>query len=248
MLAALCLSALSICAFAAFGVSNAAAMTLHECKAETGTGTKYTDSTCSTESKTGTFQTVTLPLNTNVELEPTLTPTGEPPVTHAVLASTVAGIAIEITCTALSSGNTIAKNVTGNIVEGSGSTTFTGCTLAKPTGTGCVVKSPGAGGGTITTNLLTTKTSEMNTKFSPPVSGVFVEIEFSGCTPAALNGVKAVKGFVNGVQTTNTSQTFNSGAGELTFGGQEAHFKATVHYKTKGTSTLVAQETNIEGK
>ncbi|HEX4306881.1 MAG TPA: hypothetical protein VHZ54_12660, partial [Solirubrobacterales bacterium] len=48
ILAALCLSALSICAFAAFGVSNAAAMTLHECKAETGTGTKYTDSTCST--------------------------------------------------------------------------------------------------------------------------------------------------------------------------------------------------------
>jgi hypothetical protein len=169
-------------------------------------------------------------------------------VTHAVLASTVAGIAIEITCTALSSGNTIAKNVTGNIVEGSGSITFTGCTVAKPTGTGCIVNTPSAGAGTIATNVLSTKTIEMNTRVSPPASGVFFELQFSGCTPAALNGTKSFKGLLNGVQTTPTSQTFNTGAGELTFGGQEAHFKATVHYKTKGTSTLVAQETNSEGK
>jgi hypothetical protein len=248
MLGALCLCALSICAFAAFGVSNAAAMTMHECLEATGTGVKYTDNTCTTESGTGKFQTVPIELGKSVALEPTLTPTGTPPVTHAVLTSTVAGIEIEITCTALSSTNTVAKNVAGNIVEGSGNVTFTGCGLVRPEKQECTVKGGGGGAGTIITNLLSTKTEGMNTKFTPPKEKAFVEIEFSGCKTAALNGTKPVNGFVNGVQTTPTSQTFNSGAGELTFGGQVAHFIATVHYKTKGTSTLVALETNSEGK
>jgi hypothetical protein len=58
--------------------------------------------------------------------------------------------------------------------------------------------------------MLTTKTEGMNTTFTPPKDKAFVEIEFSGCKTAALNGRKPVNGFVNGVQAAPTSQTFNS--------------------------------------
>jgi hypothetical protein len=106
MLTALCLSALSI---AAFAVPSASAITMHECLETTGTGVKYTDNTCTTESGTGKFQTVPIELGKQVALEPTLTPTGTPPATHAVLTSTVASIEIETTCTAISSTNAVAK-------------------------------------------------------------------------------------------------------------------------------------------
>lgn len=240
ILGILCLSALGLCMF---GASNASAMTLHECLKGIGTQ-QFKDSKCTEKLSGGEFGTIPIELNKQVELVPTLTPTKGTTETHASLSATIGGIAVEITCTGLNSPNTVAKNVepeAGKMaVEGTGKSEFTGCALKNPAPP-CKVPE------TITTNELKTSTNEMKTKYQPAVGEEFVKITISGCEGGnkILNGEKAVKGFANATSTEAepTSQTFETGAGELTFGGQAAVFKATVHFKTKGTETLVALET-----
>lgn len=242
ILGILCLSVVGLCVV---GASNASAMTLHEClKNIRGTEpiTKYEDEKCEHENQTtGEWQTVPIELGKSVELIPTLTPTEGTTETHATLSATIGGIAVEITCTGVNSPNTVAKNIESAGVmgvEGTGKSEFTGCALKNPAPP-CKVPE------TITTNELKTSTNEMKTKYQPATGEEFVSITISGCEGGnkILNGAKAVKGFANAVSKTPTSQKFETGAGELTFGGQAAVFKATVHFKTKGTNTTVALET-----
>jgi hypothetical protein len=251
LLGMLVLSALAICAFAA---SSAQATTMHECeeKASGPTEQTYKDAKCSEKSGEGKFRTVPLPVNTPIKVEATLTPTKfveEKEELHTVLTTVVGGIAIEITCTELSSPEGTAENKeTGGVMEvvGSGAVTYSKCTVPKPVGQGCTVHTAGQEVGMITTAVLTSKTKDtaaekMEVEYTAP-EGKFVTLIFEGCKTAALNGNKPVTGTVLAEQTTPTSLTVN--VSTLTFGGQPATYKATIHFKTRGgTGNTIAFET-----
>jgi hypothetical protein len=259
ILGLLCMSALSLCAFASFGVASASATTMHQCekKATGPTEKTYTDEFCQTEepSGKGAFRTVPIAANTSVGLTATLTPTAGTEEIHAVMKGILHGIAYEITCTGAENGSvaTTAKNVEeGTVmkVTGTGSIKFTGCSMKGEAATlGCAVTAS-----IETVELSSTSIDEMGgvmkAEYKPVPSTTFVGIVISGCTGAAaiLNGTQNVKGHADSTTTTPTSQTFNTGAGELTFGGAEANFKATIHYKTTSNGKTVAFETNSEGK
>jgi hypothetical protein len=235
--------------------SNAWASTMHECVKEAGTGTKYSDAKCSTQSAEGEYQTKTLPANTPIGLEATLTPTtfngGEE--LHTVLTTVVGGVGVEITCTELSSPGATAENKeTGEVMEvvGKGVVTYSNCTVPKPAGQGCTVHTGTEAAGMITTNSLSSKTidtenGEMHVEYAPTAGAAepFVTLILEKCKSGALNGNKPIYGSVLASQTTPTSQTVN--VSTLHFGsstGPGATYRATVHFKT-GIPKTIALET-----
>jgi hypothetical protein len=239
ILGALFLSALFVCAY---GASSASALTVHECKAAVGTAQGFTSSTCETASAEGAFHTVAL--SGKQKVTPTLTPTtagmnvteGETTGTHVVLHGSFAGIGYQITCTGLTSPNSELENVAGPAVKGTGSTEFTGCTMAKPAT--CTVPA------TIKTVGLTQTTKEDKVIFAPTVGTEFVTFEFGGAScPAAFKGSKTLSGKMVALAASPTSLEFTSTSGnELTFAGQPLQFTAVIHYKT-ADGTLIAYET-----
>jgi hypothetical protein len=251
ILGLLCMSALGLCAFAAFAVADASATTMHQClETKEGTGTKYTDSTCSVKSTEGKWETKTIGLGQLVGLTPTLTPTAGTEETHAVLRGILHGIAYEITCTGIENGTiaTKASNVeeaTKMRVTGTGSVKFTGCSTKGEWATlGCTVPA------SIETVELTWITIDeaaevMKVEYKPTSGTTLAGIAMSNCTGAAsiLNGTQNVKGHADATRDSPTMGTINTGAGELTFGGAEAHLTATTHWKTISNGTTIAFET-----
>jgi hypothetical protein len=237
MLGALLVSALCVCAF---GVSNAAAVTFHQC--ENGTG--QTASEC----EPGVH---TTPIVGSHKIKPTLTPTTGTAETHAVLAATIGGIKTKITCTGLTGSGSV-ENVEG--IEGKMSVTgkeliqeFTGCVLVEP-GQNCTVPA------TITTNkskmesIDNTTTGTMQQKFTPESGEIFTGIVISGCTGGAaiLNGTKNVTGTATSevLAASPTSAEFTSTTGSaLKFGGQTATFEMVYHIATADNGKTLALET-----
>ena len=257
ILGAMLLSALTFCAF---GAASASASTLHECVEESvgATAGGFTDSTCQTESKTGTFHTKPIAPNTKIELEPTLTETagggtggaGEEAGVHLVVHGTIGSVEYRITCKKLTSPNSASENKEsgGKMVnEGTGKNRFEECSMTKPTQ--CAVPA------TIETVELKVTTvdqesGEMFFKVAPVSGSQFVTLTISNAPektcPEALRGSKTVEGNVWGRVDTSDKRmmTFDSTSGsELRFGGQPALFTATVHFKNKNTGRTVASET-----
>ena len=253
-LGALLLSALAVCAF---GVANAPALTLHECKIGIGTGKHYTDATCSRENAEGAF--ATEPVAGEPELEGTLTPTtagaeltiGETGGTHAVLHTTIAAIEVQITCSGFTTPSAKAKNgEAGEVmsVTGSGKWKFTGCSIvgsAKPK-ENCQVPE------TLEFNEMSLTTEEDKIVFKPKEGTLFITIPFSSkpgkTCPAAILGEKALAGgAIKGAVASPTALEFTNTSGtSITLGGAEAKFTAVIHYKTKSAaegSGTVAFET-----
>ncbi len=242
ILGALFLSALCFCVF---GVANASALTVHECKKTEGKGTsRFTDSGCVTPNAAGEFETV--PLVGSNEVVPTLTPTTGTTETHAVLEGTIAGAEYEITCTGLTSANAKLENGTAGtemFVKGSGIVEFTGCKVNKPAGVGCTVPA------TLETEELNSTTKEMTVTFKPTnAEEKIITFTISGCTGGAkvLNGSKTFKGTLAATLLAEkpTSLEFNETSGsKLTFGGQAANFTAVIHFATKANGALLSFET-----
>lgn len=229
-------SGLAICivVFAAGVVPSASAVTVHECKEATGTGVRYTDSTCATESGTGKFQTVPIPVGTPTGLTFTAT-------SNIVLAATIAGVKFEITCTG-GSGSGTATNTEAagamKVVGSEGHISFEGCSVTAPAGKGCTVPS------TLTTNTVKSETTEMKDVITPETGTTFITITVSGCTVTALNGSKTVTGSASGINNTGTTTEFTTTSGSaLTFGGQAATIIGKTHSKVAETGAQVGLET-----
>jgi hypothetical protein len=218
LLCALIISALS--ASSALAVESGT--TAFECSKSTTTKT-FSDEHC-TNSTTGTKEwghkaiaagTSFSIVGSNAKTNSTTT-AAEP----AVLLGTIAGIAVELKCTTVSSTGSLKNVLTGEVhsISGTGIViTYTGCTVVKPVN-GCSVKN-----GTITTNSLTAASKEMGIVFSPPTSGIFTEITLQGCTTSALNGTFPVKGSATAEPVGATLKTTDAGTtGTLTFAGQKA--------------------------
>ncbi len=242
ILGALFLSALCFCVF---GVANASALTVHECKKTEGKGTsRFEDSGCTKEKATGEFETV--PIVGSQEVTMTLTPTTNTTETHAVLEATIGGVPLEITCEALSTPNGKLENVlngTGMGVKGSGKAKFTNCKMTKPAESGCTVPA------TLETEELNSTTKEMTVTFKPTnAEEKIITFTISGCTGGAkvLNGSKTFKGTLAATLLAEkpTSLEFNETSGsKLTFGGQAANFTAVIHFATKANGALLSFET-----
>lgn len=219
---------------AAFVAPSASAVTLHECKEAIGTGVGYTDSTCSTESATGKFQTVPVSANSSVGL--TFTPTSS-----AVLSATIGGVKFQITCTG-GSGSGTAKNVeasgTMKVLGSEGHVRFEGCSVTMPTGKGCAVPS------TLETVTLKSETKEMNDIITPATGETFLTIPVTKCSTEALNGEKAISGSASGINETGTTTEFTPTSGSaLTFGGQSATLTGKTHSKVTATGVQVGLKT-----
>jgi hypothetical protein len=238
------LTVIALC-MGAIGVTNAFAeqtgYTLHECvaKGSGGTGVIYT-ANCVEKSATGTFE--TKPIETPKEVAATST-------SNFVLSTTVGGVNFVITCTSLEAMPTVTNVLTGEFmhVKDEGVTRFTGCTVTAPLKS-CVVSNPAPGGtkGILeTVNLKSDTTATGSTKFEPAAGTTFIEIEVSGCTVAALNGIKNVTGTATSSRETGITQAFTATSGSaLFFGGQAATLTGKYHLATTtgGSGTLLSLE------
>jgi hypothetical protein len=237
---ALCLAGLCSC----IAISQASAMTMHECKEtnEGGTGVKYSDSGCSKVDGTGKFQTVTLKEGQTVEVTPTSTET--------FLSQTVlSGIKFKFHCEEVT-GSAKTTNSYEEVeppkknmyVQGSGKIQLQQCTKIEPAGLGCTIPTE------IETTELQLLTSAMTTAYTPKEGTTLATIKISGCEGAAkaLNGEHQMTGKLVAVteEATPTSQQFTATSGsEVQISGAAATFEGKLHYATKASGQTLAIET-----
>lgn len=131
--------ALAVVAFGAFGVSSAAASTTHECKipevGELFTSGHFLDPNCEKKSGAeGEYHT------TNVKESALLKRTNTSPILIHWVPS---GIEVEVKCETLGGTKTVSNyEKEGKFgFEGEGTISLSGCTVSKPAGKGCTVKS-----------------------------------------------------------------------------------------------------------
>lgn len=193
----LCAFALSavVAQSAAGAIKGTTGFTCKEKKEAGGAG--FSDAHCKTAVGTGAkFEHVGIPEGVTTEGRVTNTLTGgatEPAFLHSVQS----GVELELKATetvgeALGSNKVNAEGE--HFAEGTGKTTYSGVTVVKPAGKGCVVK----GGEIVTKELRGTSLGQgMEGKLTPASEETFATFTIEGCTIAALNGVYEVKGSIN---------------------------------------------------
>jgi hypothetical protein len=157
----------------------------------------------------------------------------------AKLAGTISGIETEVQCTTVGGSGELtnaAASVTGN-----GTIEYTGCTVTKPAGRGCVVT-----GGAVTTKKLAATTvgqTAGNLKFSPFEGTQFAVIPIASClenSPPANS--YPVTGSLIGTVTGATTSTTVEGVktqGTLKFGGQVAGLGGAITISKKSSFPVV---------
>ena len=228
----------TVCAllFSAFAAANASAAGTTTFTCTKGEPKQFSDSHCTETGGTKEYKHVEVAPKTKTTVTSTST-------TNQVLVGTLAGVGVEIVCTAdTASGSGLQNDVTPMDVTGSEIVIkYTGCTVTKPAGKSCVVK-----GGAITTNKLKSTTSlttsPKGVKFEPESGTEFVAITIEKCTVAALNGTFPVKGSEIGIPKGTTLET-TAASSSLTFGGNVATLTGTNTVKGPSGDGLALTET-----
>jgi hypothetical protein len=225
------LCALCALLISAFAAQAASAQTAYECTA-VSSGATFSDAHCTTAGTGAGFKHVEITpgVSKAITLSNAKTGPGTTSAEPTLLSSTVSGVEVEIQATGVSGTGTMENKVSGSemFAEGSGTITYSGATVLKPAGKGCVVKNGGA-----TTKALTASTKGLTNalKFAPTSGSTFVVFEIEGCSIAALNGVYEVTGNVTSSSITGTTTNFEA--------------KQT---KEQGTLKLRGQTASINGK
>ncbi len=143
------------------------------------------------------------------------------------LHSVISGVEVELQSTEIMGSGSMENMVVAgengeHTANGTGVIQYTGVTVTKPAGKGCVVTT-----GEVTTQTLkaTTAGQGMGLKFEPNSGTLFAEFNVTGCSIAALNGKYEVKGSVIGEPvgaTTVTTAAGTTAQGTLTLRGQKA--------------------------
>lgn len=159
----------------------------------------------------------------------------------SVLAGSLSGVATELQCTGLEgTGEMENKEIEKEVflAHGTGTLTYTGCTVLKPAGKGCVVN-----GGKVTTNELTSTSEGSETLAIKPASGeTFASITIEKCTVSALNNTFPVTGSLKATVTGATATTTEAGVttqGTLKFGGNNAGLAGAATNKGENGNGLV---------
>jgi hypothetical protein len=235
LLIALCVAGLWAC----LPASNAAAMTMYECKENPeGPGPHYSDSSCTQFNGSGKYETVTLEQGKTVEVTPTSTETF---LSQVVLL----GIPFKFHCENAtgSAQTTNSVDEKGNMyVQGNGKVKLQQCIELEPEGVGCTIPTE------IETKELQLQTAGMSTSYVPKEGTTLTTLKISGCGGSAkgLNGEWAVTGKLVAVteEATPTTQRFTSTSGsEMKIGGTAATFTGALHYATKANGQTLALET-----
>jgi hypothetical protein len=227
-------SALCLMAFAAFGVSTAAASTTEECKipevGETFTSQHFLDSNCTESNTEGEYHTTAV--KPTALLNRTKTST-------IVINAEPAGIATEIRCETLSGSKTASNYEEGEIrgFKGEGKIKLSSCSVAQPVG--CTVKP-------IETVQLS-ETSEdllgfvMRTVFAPKEGSKLATITLEGC---AISGSYALEGVLRSQTVDIHTEEFSTSSGsELTIAKKPANVKGSFHDATAANGKTVVRET-----
>src|SRR3954451_9738987 len=236
------LGALMVCAasFAAFGASNAAASTLHECtKAEaTSTSVRFEDSNCQEESAKGRFATTPLSAGSHKVTAEGTTP--------FVLSSAPFGIKQKITCKKMmTNGATAANEEVGGKMQVSGGASiieFSECEVNEPAG--CTVAEP------IKTKETTLVTEDlaggvMRTKYTPKIGTEFTTITLGNC--GLVNGGHTTNGALRSESKGVTTQEFSTTSGsELTFFGTTVTLTGTYDEYTETAPNVKGPMLSLE--
>jgi hypothetical protein len=169
-----------------------------------GKGTGFTDAHC-LNLGSGPFGLIEIPSGTETTITATNVKTASETTaaTASVLSATVSGVATELECTGVT-GTGALTNASGS-VSGTGRLTYSGCVVLKPAGKGCKVTS-----GTINSEELraTTVGQSANKLKFEQIGPRFANVDFEGCSIAALNTTHAIVGSLvantNGATVTST--------------------------------------------
>jgi hypothetical protein len=241
------LCALFVSAFAAQGASAQTAVTCAKIEAK-NVGEGFTKAHCKPVDKAGAsekgaYTHVNIPPVTTTELTGTNEKTGEKTETKTVtkLKSVRAGVELELQATGVSGSGTMTNKEEGGVqfASGSGTITYSGVTVTKPAGKGCVVT-----GGTITTNSLSATTKGLTNEllFTPTAgsTAAFANWNVTGCSVSGLNGAYEVTGSVKGQTegaTTNFTHTNTTSQGTLFLSTQKAGIEGTITLGVRANSS-----------
>lgn len=230
----LAISVLCALATGAFAASNAsAAETAWECVPFGEGPKKYEDAHCKVKAGTVNRHTTEFSLAVAIAFVLSNTQTAGP--TNAAAASkfhvALSGVETEVECTGVSGTGELTNAESG--VTGTGVIEYSGCTVAKPAGKGCVVT-----GGAVTTKTLkgTTVGQAANKLLLSPNSGTEIAtLQIEKCSIGALNNKFPVTGSVLGEAsgaTVLTTRTGTTTENTLKIGGNKAGLDGTLTAKS----------------
>jgi hypothetical protein len=222
----------------ALGAAGASAITLHACE-EGGAGAtaqEYTGGTCETKGA-GKFRTV--PIGMATLTTPTL-------VTNQVISATIGAVTVEIVCTGLGGSGkgedvTIgeAKFAFVNLLK----IKYFECTVPKPKGGGCVLKT--AEPPIETTSLKLNGIQEggaLKAELFPEAGITLAKITLEKCSMGSLNAERSLTGearAVVGVDPSILEFTPTSGS-KLELGGNPASYTGDIRLFMEGTTKRMA--------
>jgi len=227
------LCALALCTF---GAANASAGGReYMCEANTATNAEqFSDAHCTVEATgSGGYKHVEIPNGETQEfvVANANTAKGTTAPTPTLLASTVAGVAVEVECTKVTGEGSLTNSEKGT--SGTGTVNYSGCAVTKPAGKGCVVTE---GGFKTALLAVTTEGLGANEVQLGPKSGTeFTTVPISGCSMSGLNQKYAVSGKIiataHGATLTTAHENITK-QGTLNFGGSKAGLTGAVTVST----------------
>jgi hypothetical protein len=227
------ISVLCALAFAALAAANAsAAQRAYAC--EEGGAHQWEDEHCLVpNTTTGAFHHQLLPTSaTNITVTNARTISGTTAAAVQKLRGTLVGVQAEVQCTGVAGTGSLANAAAS--VTGTGTLTYSGCTVTQPPGKGCVVT-----GGSVPTNTLeaTTVGQTAGHVLIEPVNGfILATVPISKCSTAALNNIWPVEGSLvaktNGATATTTHEEVTVWE-EFFWGIEEAGLEGAVTINTE---------------
>lgn len=234
--AAMGVAVLCALVFSAFAASSASANQIYTCKPATGV-TGFADAHClaPTSPPSTNFQHVLE--EGEIEITGTNANTAEGTTAARVskLRGTAAGLETEVICTTVGGSGKAKNEATWG--QGTGVIEYSGCSVAKPAGKGCVVT-----GGAVNTKELfaTTKGLTGELEFTPVSGTEFASVPISSCSVSGLNNTFPVTGSIKGTiegGTTTSTHAGTTAQNTLKFAGQKAGLDGAITIKG-GTNAL----------
>ena len=223
------LCALVLGAFAAASAS--AEQRAYKCTE--GTTKQFSDEHCLVPSGSGAFEHKLLEGETAITGTNAKTAEGTSVASVSKLAGSLSGVVTELQCTGLSGTGQLTNAAAS--VTGTGVITYSGCSVTKPAGKGCVVKN----GEVVTATLKGTTVGQAagKLKFTPNTGETFASITIEKCSIASLNNTFPVQGSLVANTSGATTTTTHAGIteqGTLKFGGVKAGLEGALTIEAGG--------------
>jgi hypothetical protein len=234
------LVAISVLALSAIFAASASANTAYVCE-NIGAGATFSDAHC-LDKKGGPYSHVQVLSPIIVTATNANTLEGTTAASTTKFRGTASGVEFEFQCTTLGGTGTLEnkKEGTATWTEVLVVLNYTGCSVTKPAGKGCVVK-----GNKITTNEWRGSSEGLTNqlKFTPASGTEFFPLTLESCSLAGLNKTFPLTGsFIattSGATVTDEHATITT-QNTLKFAGQKAGFDGSLTLKDEGGSGIGA--------